>query len=196
MFGEPVVLPGGYEGQKYIFDSSDKSYKETVNIDRNGRIIVTDLGYSIVRQEYNNNSQVIKQKYLGLHHDSVNTICGFSTKEIIYDGAGRIWKICFYDAEEVPLALAQIQFGYDENDYIEKLICCDEKGHRIETDEGIAYAELTYNSIGKLIDVKYFNLKEQEIDYKVGKYKDLLIWTNMDYTAEEVNNNSSKELVK
>ena len=99
--GEPTILPEGYAGVKYSYNSNGQ-LELTQYLNTAGEPTTCSLGYYAVRQVRDAEGRLLSRTYLDEYGQAVSNSAGVSEERFEYDEDGRLLGIKKYDAAGSP----------------------------------------------------------------------------------------------
>ena len=196
-YGSPLYVLGGYCGIHTDFDDNQRVIQRTY-IDDDGRPIITQDGYSIVRFVYDEKGNPIKTRFYHQNNAEIkparhiNGNYGFNST---FDDCGNEIKRIFVDDQEQPTTIVSGVYGkrmiYDKNTFLLTSISnLDANGNLMADIDGYVTIKTLYDNDGKPT-VNYY-LDENGESWKApdGTYgsKDVIDQQNMLVTSYFVDN--------
>ena len=144
--GDPVCTPNYGYGRNYEYDSAGNISKMSF-LNFNGKPIVTDLGYAIVKRTY---------------YDTIGPEGGKTKYEF------------YYDEDMNPISLPLGHYGiykvYDEQGNNSEIIYLDNKGKPFLTNQGYSKIIRTYHKDNTLASECYYDLQGTPVSLAEGQY--------------------------
>lgn len=150
-----VILADHSSGTKRSYDEKGR-LSSIVFIGQKGEPVQNSHGASMIRRVYDN-AGLTNEIYCDLMGNPVITDAGYSRRERLCDGAGRVWLYRYYTPDGSMADIAQIQCDYDENDVLTEISFKDKDGIPMTCCYGFSRAALRYDKAGKLSTVDCYD---------------------------------------
>lgn len=159
---QPVAV-NGFAGLKVVYDYP-KREKTTTYLNVKGKpVVVEDKGFASYQEVSDAVGNVISTRYYGI--DGKTTAMhlkqGYSMITFEYDGSLKTLEK-YYDVNEKPTesfenGCTQTKYSYNEYGSRVQTIFLDEQGNKIKTKKGYAVEKLTYDDLGRVEYVRYYD---------------------------------------
>ncbi|MCR5088081.1 MAG: hypothetical protein K6C08_01040 [Oscillospiraceae bacterium] len=161
--GKPIRMPGGYFGIRKVYeDEIDKIPMEMIYTDENGKTLVTDSGFSVVKLAYDGATNIREEQFCDAEKNPVLRTEGYASEKRIFDLAGNVWIYQFCDLEDKPVmteyGYAEVRRTYDENGFVTSESYYNADGEQIELPEGFARIKCENDAVGNVVFQRFYAL--------------------------------------
>ena len=150
-----VSLADQSSGTKRSYDEKGR-LSSIVYIGQNGEPVQNTHGAFMIRRVYDN-AGLTNEIYCDLMGNPVITDAGYSRRERLCDGAGRVWLYRYYTPDGSVADISQIQCDYDDNDVLTSISIQDKDGMPLTCSYGFSRAAFRYDKAGKLSTIDYYD---------------------------------------
>ena len=167
--GEKINNNNGYHAVDHFYHYGDKI--KSSYYDKDGNLVVTTSGYAIIRCDYNDRRQLIREAYYGID-DKPMSLRGYQAIEYERDENGYPIELRYYDdqGDRVALSTKQAMIRRENNEagQIVRESYYDVDYDPVMRTDGYNSVEYSYDKTGNQIECRYYDLDGELISTTSG----------------------------
>ena len=156
--GKPLIA-GGYAMRTMTYIGEDWLASEKYFDEYGNPMIREDTLYSERRLSYDENGNIVSEKYYDLNGQLTMSSAGYAGYERVYDENSRCISETYLNTEEKPVeteaGYCSLEKEYDESGNVITERYLDENGRKVVCTKGYACVRREYNDNGKIIHEWY-----------------------------------------